>query len=253
MTFPFPVWDLPPEAPLLQDDQVHVWRARLDSANPCVGKLGSFLSEEEQTRAARFHFRRDQDRFVITRGLLRVILDRYLGVGPAQLEFCYNAYGKPSLAPRCENEMLRFSVSHSRDLVIYAIACGRQVGVDVEYMHADIANEGVAAQFFSPAEVAALRSLPPAARVQGFYNCWTRKEAYVKAKGLGLSLPLDQFDVSLAPGEPARLLGVQGDSQGASRWSMRELTPSPGYAGAVVASGNSWSLACWGWKCDAHF
>jgi 4'-phosphopantetheinyl transferase len=121
------------------------------------------------------------------------------------------------------------------------------VGIDLEYIRSDLAVEQIAERFFSRREIATLRALPIDLRTYAFFLCWTRKEAYIKARGEGLSLPLDQFDVSLIPGEPAALLNTQRDLYEVSRWSLQELTPAPGYAAALAVEGHGWHLACWQW------
>jgi len=196
-------------------------------------------------RARRFHFQRDSERFIVTRGLLRCILGRYLGIEPGRLRFVYNSYGKPALATASDEGALCFNLSHSGGLALYAVARGRQVGIDLERIRAVPEIEQIAQRFFSSREYAAFRSLAAGLRQEAFYSCWTRKEAYIKARGQGLSLPLDQFDVSLVPGEPARLLDVRGDSQDGHHWLLRELEPGPGYVAALAVEGHGWKLKCW--------
>jgi 4'-phosphopantetheinyl transferase len=241
------LWPLPPETVFLRDDEVHVWKASLKPKSPSVQSLILTLSPDERARAERFYFQRDREHFIVARGLLRVILGRYLNTEPGQLQLCYNAYGKPALSCQSGSHGLRFNLSHSHELALYAITRGREIGIDIERIRPDMVENQIAERFFSPCEVRALRSLPPSLQPVGFFNCWTRKEAYIKARGKGLSLPLDQFDVSLIPGEAAAVLRVSGDPQEPSRWSPRELVPDPGYAGAVIAEGHDWRLRCWQW------
>ena len=240
-------WSSPPKKLILGHDEVHVWRAALNTKESSIQSLRRTLSADERARAERFHFQKDRDQFTVARGVLRVILGRYLGVEPSQLRFSYSLYGKPSLASESCAGDLCFNVSHARGLALYAVTRGRDIGIDVERVRADLADEQVAEQFFSLREVAELRTFSGSVRSLAFFNCWTRKEAYIKARGEGLSLPLDQFDVSLAPGGPAILLSTAGNPQEAFRWSLRELTPGAGYVAALVAEGNSWRLRCWQW------
>ena len=198
-------------------------------------------------RAGRFVFERDRRHFAVTRGVLRAVLGRYLRVAPSAIDFVYNSHGKPALRDGSADCDLRFNVSHSAELALIAVTHGRAVGVDVEWVQEKFAIEEVAASFFSPAEVAALRALPAARRCTGFFNCWTRKEAYVKARGRGLSLPLHSFNVSLAPGEPAAILATADDSAESLRWSLREITPGPGYVAALAVKGHDWRMRCWRW------
>lgn len=240
-------WSSPPKTLRLDSDEVHVWRAALDLEAPRIQCLEQTLSIEERTRAERFHFQKDREHFMVARGLLRTILGRYLEMEPSQLRFCYGPYGKPSLARGSGSDGLRFNVSHSHGLALYAITLGQELGVDVEWIRPDFANEQIAERFFSPREIAALRALPTNMRLNGFFNCWTRKEAYIKARGEGLTLPLDQFDVSLTPGETAALLRSNGHAKEVSRWSLFELAPGPGYVAALAVEGHNWRLKCWRW------
>lgn len=228
-------------------NEIHVWRAALTLKASQVHALAQILSPDEQARADRFQFQKDKVQYIATRGLLRVILGRYLDIEASQLLFCYNAYGKPALSNPPNDQRLRFNLSHSHGLSLYAVTRGREVGVDVERIEPDLVRTKVAEQFFSREEVKALRRLPRSLQPIGFFNCWTRKEAYIKARGEGLSLPLDQFDVSLVPGQPAALLYTHGDLEEASRWSLHDLAPGLGYAAAVAAEGHDWKIKCWQW------
>jgi 4'-phosphopantetheinyl transferase len=240
------LWRVPPPELRLSSAEVHVWRAALDPAASCVERLQHTLSVDELQRAARFHFPRDRRRFIVARGALRNILGRYTGVPPSELRFRYSAYGKPTLADI--EDGLRFNISHSHEVALFAVTRGREVGVDLEYLRMDVACEEIAEHFFSARERASLRALPMEVKHQAFFNCWTRKEAYIKAHGEGLSLPLDQFDVSLAPGEPAALLATRHDHRDVWRWSLQALMPGPGYAAAVVVEGQGWHITCWQWR-----
>ena len=248
MTNPTHLWHPPPAELTLSRAEVHVWRADLDPSASCVERLQYILSADELQRAARFHFPQDRRRFTVARGVLRDILGRYLGVPPSALGFRYNAYGKPALADVADEEGLRFNISHSDEMALFAVTCGREVGVDIEHLRTAIACEDIAEHFFSARERAGLRALPAEVKHRAFFNCWTRKEAYIKAHGEGLSLPLDQFDVSLAPGEPAALLATRSDPREALRWSLRVLTPGPDYVAAVAVEGQGWNLTCWQWR-----
>ena len=226
---------------------MHVWRATLDRSASSIRCLGQTLSPDERARAARFHFRGDRERFIVGRGLLRAILGRYLEAEPKDLRFCYSPHGKPDLAKGFGERRLRFNLAHSDALALYAITRGRGIGVDLERLRSDVVDEGIAERFFASGEVAVLRSLPPNVQPKAFFACWTRKEAYIKARGEGLSMPLDRFEVSLAPGDPAALLSADGDQEEVSRWSLRELAPGPGYAAALCVEGHGWRLKCREW------
>jgi 4'-phosphopantetheinyl transferase len=241
-------WSPPPASPTLAKDEVHLWRAYLDVAVQQLQSLKHCLSRDELTRAERFHFDKDRDRFIVARGVLRRILSVYCMTEPNQLCFHHNIHGKPALDPQCDGGSLRFNLSHSDGVALYAITRGREVGIDIERIRTDFDGEEIAERFFSAREVAMLRALPPDTQKQAFFACWTRKEAYVKARGDGLSLPLNQFDVSVAPEEPAALLDTKGDPQEVSCWSLKELAPGPGYVAALVVEGDAWLLRGWQWR-----
>lgn len=243
-------WRFPPQALKLTSDEVHVWRAALDQAPSQIDSYLRTLAADERARAERFHFPKDREHLIVARGALRAILGFYLNRAPECLSFSYSSHGKPALTLEPGDDPIRFNISHSQGVALYAITCGREVGIDLECMRSDLEVEQIAERFFSRQEIATLRALPAALRRYAFFLCWTRKEAYIKARGEGLSLPLDQFDVSLIPGEPAALLCTRPDSDEALRWSLQELTPgSPGYAAALAVEGEGWSLALWECPC----
>ena len=243
-------WEPAPQRPQLYGEEVHVWRAALARPPGEVEALECLLSEDELRRAERFHFPRDRSSFVVARGTLREILSLYVGLPPGLLQFGYNAFGKPELIGASGAMGVRFNLSHAGSLALYAVAAGREVGVDVEVVREGVACEELAEMFFSRWERTALLALPAGDRRRAFFECWARKEAYIKGRGEGLSLPLDSFDVSLAPGEPAALLAVRDDRPGAARWSLRELTAGPGYAAALAVEGGGWRMRCWRWPSD---
>ncbi len=229
------IWVSPPRQPELESNDVHVWRVSLRVALIHVKDLFRLLAPEEIDRALRFHFQRDHDHFVIVRGVLRILLGAYIQIPPEQSRFQYSARGRPSLALDQADAMLDFNVSHSHELALLTFSRGRAVGIDLEYVRQDIAHEQIAEHFFSAQEVASLQALSDNLRATAFFNCWTRKEAFIKATGEGLSRPLDQFSMSLAPGEAARLLAIQGQPEELSKWFIQDLEPGPGYAAALVA------------------
>ena len=241
-------WDFPPKTLVLPDNAVHVWRASLHVPVSYLRTLEGTLTADECARAERFYFQEHRERFIVGRGLLRNILSRYLDREPGQLRFCYNSYGKPALIEETGAEELRFNLSHSHDMALYAVTHGREIGVDIERFRPDVEVEKLAERFFSPREAAVLRALPEHLRKEGFFNCWTRKEAYIKAEGKGMSIPLSTFDVSLMPGEPAALLRTESHPQETSRWSLQALNPAPGYAAALAVKGHNWELKCWQWS-----
>ena len=203
-------WEWPPDPLTLEDDEVHVWRAQLDAPEAVIHQLRETLDPAEVARADRFHFEKDRRQFVIGRGLLRTILGRYLNLKPHTLRFGYGAQGKPFLMG-IGDSTCRFNLSHSAGVVLIAVTANREPGIDLERIRPEFANETIAEEFFSSQEIAALRGLPTHVQPEAFFNCWTRKEAYLKARADGLSFPLGQFSVSLIPGEPAALLSVHGE------------------------------------------
>lgn len=239
------VWLPSPAEATISRAEVHVWRASLDSPQRDSERWWAVLSGDEKDRAQRFHFERDRKRYVASRGLLRIILSRYLRADAAALRFEYNDYGKPAIAGGSEPLAISFNLSHSHELALYAVTSGRRIGIDVEFMRSDLADEQIAERFFAPQEVREIRSLSPEHRAEAFFNCWTRKEAFIKARGEGLSLPLHKFQVSLAPGAPAVLVHTADDPEETLRWRLQALAPGSGYAGAVAVEGHEWELRCW--------
>jgi len=216
-----------------------VWSGRIAAGEDCFLALFKSLSQDETERAARLHFDKDRLSFIICRGLLRSILAGYLGLKPAEIRFEYGPQGKPSL----QNRAMCFSVSHSEDRVLYAFCKNCELGVDLEYVR-DLPDAEILAQrFFAPSEYIEFRGTTPAVRTRAFFCCWTRKEAYIKATGRGLSLPLDSFQVPILPEQPAQLRITTRPSEHLSGWSLRHLDPSPGYVGALAAPLVSFPLA----------
>ncbi|HKP45172.1 MAG TPA: 4'-phosphopantetheinyl transferase superfamily protein [Pyrinomonadaceae bacterium] len=228
----FPGVDLP-------EDEVHLWQANLDSHDASI--FESFLSADEIARANRFHFSSDRKHYVVCRGLLRNLLAAYLSVDGRKLQFCYGAQGKPFVIQQDERQ-INFNVSHSHGRAAFAFAVNKELGVDIEFVKSDFEVDEIAQHFFSRNEVASLRVVPAHLRKHCFFNCWTRKEAYIKARGEGLSMPLNEFDVSLRPDEPVALLNNYREERELSRWSMRSIPAPEGYVGAVVVTGNDWTL-----------
>jgi 4'-phosphopantetheinyl transferase len=231
----------------LEGDEVHVLSGSLDQPAGRVEALAALLCPDERERAARFHFARHRDRFIAARGLLRCVLAAYLGQAPERIALRLGSRGKPALAPQFASARLHFNVSHSQGLALIALARGREVGVDVEFMKPMAEAEQIAERFFSPREVKTLLALPEAERPAAFFACWTRKEAYIKATGEGLARSLDSFDVSFGAGRPARLERVLDDPLEAARWSLVELDPAPGYAAALAVAGPLGRLSCRVW------
>lgn len=238
-------WRPLPQDYQLPADEVHVLRATLAAAAAHLARLRAILSEEERARADRFYFEVDRARFTIGRGLARVLLGHCLRRPAELLTFEANGFGKPHLKGETA---INFNVSHSGEIVLLALARGRELGVDVERIRADMATAEIAQRFFSAQECRELASMAEEARGDAFFACWTRKEAYIKAVGNGLSLPLDQFDVAFLPGETPRLVATRHDPAQAVRWTLRNLDPGEGHKGALAAEGADWTLRCWDWR-----
>src|SRR5437879_4068688 len=206
----------------LASDEVHSWCASLDVPPETSARLYATLTPDERTRSARFRFERDRKRFIVTRGVLRDLLGRYLQTQPGHISFVYNASGKPDLSPEFGSR-LKFNLSHSAGVALIAVAIDSDVGVDLEYIRAQSDYTDIARRFFSAAEVDYLTALPSHLYAEAFFSCWTKKEAYLKACGEGLAIPLNSFSVPLttdAAYTPADLYVASKDIVPATRWSL---------------------------------
>lgn len=241
------LWLVPPPSLALSFHDVHTWRASLDRPESSVEAMQRTLTADESARANRFHHQRDRRRYVVARGILRAILGRYLAMEPHQLRFSYNDFGKPALSQESKIEDIQFNLSHTDGTALYAVTYGRRIGVDIESVRPIVESEQIAEQFFSSAEVADLCKIREEVKDRAFFNCWTRKEAYIKAKGEGISLPLNQFSVSMSPEEPAAITSIKGTGDEPSRWSLRDLNVGSGYAAALAVEGRIADLRCWQW------
>jgi 4'-phosphopantetheinyl transferase len=232
----------------LHPAEVHIWRVSLTRTKDETRYHRQFLSPPEIERADRYYFDRDRNRFIIARGVLRQLLGAYLHLAPRVIDFVYGAQGKPDVVASQNPSRMRFNLSHSGELALFAVSLNLELGIDVEQIKPDFAGLEIATRFFSPEECAKLKALPPDARVDAFFNCWTRKEAYIKARGEGLSIPLDSFEVAFAPGEEPALLQVKTGSDRASGWRFHALHPGAGYKAAVAVEGKDHSLRLWEWQ-----
>lgn len=233
-------------------DEVHIWRIRLEQDETVLQKMHAVLSADERQRALQFKFEKLQKRFVISRGALRDILHRYTGHAAANIVFEYEAHGKPQLAAAFKQNGIQFNLSHAENLALCGVAWRRAIGVDVECIRSLHDAERIAQRFFSARENAMFGALPLAEKTAAFYNCWTRKEAFIKALGEGLTHPLHRFDVAFVEGEPPALLNTRPDPLEAARWTLQALAPGEGYAGAFVVSGKEAHLQCWEWDAPRH-
>jgi 4'-phosphopantetheinyl transferase len=230
-------WSKSSSALKLPKNEVHVWRAWLDAETAEYLRLREFLSEDEIERANRFVFPRDRDHFIVARGKLRELLGSYLQLPPQSLRFATGKFGKPSLADRKD---FRFNLTHSHGLALYGFTVERALGIDIEMIRPDFGGMDIAERYFSQAEQRELRGLPAEVQATAFFLCWTRKEAYIKARGDGLQIPLASFDVSLTPGRPETL-----QSSDSHRWNLASFTPAPRYAAAIVTEGAAPAIRFW--------
>jgi 4'-phosphopantetheinyl transferase len=222
------------ENPLSGGQDIEIILARLDIPACDVDIAAAVLSDDERRRAQRFVFKRDRNRYVVARAQLRKLLGERLQISPESIEFCYGEYGKPALANQPTDQPLYFNVSHSDDVAVYAFSRSLEVGVDVEAITDMSDRDEVAAHCFSNHEITKYRQLDDSDKPLGFFNCWTRKEAFVKALGDGLQCPLNSFDVTLSPGEPAEILRIGEHSGRECGWKLFSFAPLPGFVGAVA-------------------
>jgi 4'-phosphopantetheinyl transferase len=235
-----------PEAGLaLGLSEIHVWAIPLDPPPAEVERLGRCLAADEWERANRFRFDKHRRQYVVGRGALRTLLGAYLGRRPEAIRFRYGPRGKPFLEAPLDAGGLEFNLSNSDELALAAFVMGREIGVDVEFLRPMPDCEQISERFFSASEREVLRGIPGPRKEETFFNCWTRKEAYLKAVGEGLAAPLDSFDVTLAPGDPPRMLTLEGDAERAARWFFHHLLPAEHYVGAVAIEGGAWEVKTW--------
>ncbi|HEX8905118.1 MAG TPA: 4'-phosphopantetheinyl transferase superfamily protein [Longimicrobiaceae bacterium] len=240
-------WEPAPPHLALGGGEVHVWRASLAASAHELARHHAILSDEERSRAERFRFDLHRNRFIAGRAIQRLVLARYLDADPAALTYALAEHGKPALDGSHGGSGLRFNVSNSADGLLIAVARGRELGVDLEAVLPVSDRDAVARRFFSAPENLVYDTIAEHERDLAFFTCWTRKEAYIKALGEGLSMPLDRFDVTLRPGEPAQLLCTRGAAGEAARWTLRELDPGPGWLGALAVEGGGWALRLFDW------
>jgi 4'-phosphopantetheinyl transferase len=236
----FLVWSPAATLPVLAENELHVWRASLDWSGAILNRLENTLNAQERKRAERFLVPHARDRFVVARGILRELLGAYLGLDAAKVRLGYGPQGKPFLSPE-HNSRICFSVSHSHEMGLFVFASGQEVGVDIEQVKTNFRGMEIATHFFSEEETAGLAKLPPKLAEEAFFGCWTRKEAYVKARGHGLSVPLRSFTVSFT--EKQQLV----PDEAGVLWSCYALEPAIGFTGAVVVAGQNWKLKYLEW------
>lgn len=238
-------WPLPPTRLDLPNDEAHVWCAPLARPAAEVNELASLLAPDELDRALQLRSAAKQCQQIVARGLLRQLLGRYLDLDPRRITFQYGPQGKPHLpAPLAA---LHFNISHSHEMALFAFAWNIEVGVDVERVRPFSNDLGFAERYFSAQEVDILRGLSEERRREAFFNAWTRKEAFLKATGEGISSGLDRVEVTLHPDDPPSLVRLNGDTDLAERWLLHALRPAQDYVGALCIPRRSSALSCWSW------
>ena len=223
----------------LKEGEVHIWCANLDAADR-LEMLERTLSPDEVKRVNRFRFHQHRRRYIVGRGTARVLIGRYLKKNPEDIVISYSEYNKPFLP----NKNIRFNLSHSQEMVLFAFCPTADIGIDLERIRDIEDAEGIAARFFAATEFARFETVPVEERNEAFFNCWTRKEAFIKAVGEGLSYPLANFDVSFLPGEQVKINTIRLSAEEADQWSLYSLAPMPGYVGALAVKSKDWQLIC---------
>lgn len=236
-------WSRPPAKFSLSPNEVHVWCASLVPAPEVLECLEALLAPHEKIRARQFAFATDQDKFIAGRGILRELLGAYVSQPAGELVFDSGAHGKPVLRTKASYPRIQFNLSHAQNVALYAFACRRELGIDLELIHADFAGQEVAERFFSAEELSELRALPVEVRAHRFFTYWTCKEAYLKARGYGLKVPLSSFDISPFPGWPKELQSADN-----RKWRLCPFEPAPGFVAAVVGEGDDWYMRHFEWE-----
>jgi len=225
-------WHVPIKFQILKPCEAHVWLVSIKNFIFQLEEFWQILSCNEKKQAQRFVFTQHRERFIVVHGALRQLLANYLSTSPETIDFIYDSYGKPKV------ENISFNISHSRDLALFAFTKNFDVGVDMEFVKKDFAGDNIARRFFSKYEMQTLLKLPIAEHTSAFFNCWTRKEAFIKAIGKGLSFPLNKFDVNIGYSQKSLLLNVRSDEYKASDWKLIDLNPHPNYAAALAVRSN---------------
>lgn len=248
------LWRFPPPKIDLQTNEIHAWCAPLSLGRKTLDQHLSILDDQEKERAERFLAASDKRRFVKGRSLLREILSFYLQMDPRDIKFEYSEYHKPAIA-NYHPEHFEFNVSHSEDLIVIGISRSIPIGLDIESTNRSQKDLELASEFLSPGELALLQKVPETQKLEAFLNCWTRKEAYLKAIGKGLVDSLSEIRVNIAPGEPARFISLYGDKLEPKEWLLQSIQPAIGFTGAVACRQRGLRLACWRWpeNAEAYF
>lgn len=236
------IWRHSGSQPSLTDGEIHVWRIDLNQESSGVSAFFEMLSPDEKQKAEKYRFEKDRNHFAAARGSLRKILGVYLGVSPDQICFSYNRFGKPFLDAK--NHQIRFNVSHSRGVALFAVTSGREIGIDIEFINNDFAVLKTAEKIFSPNETSTLKNLPSNLQTTAFFSVWTRKEAILKAIGEGFSYSPKQFTVSVIA-EERETLSFANDFHKVRHWSLTTLPTEPDYTAALAVEGNIGTVCYW--------
>jgi len=242
ITWPRPTTEWSPDV-----TGIDVWAASLRRSTVELSDLAATLSPEEDNRAERYQFEQHRNRFIAGRGLLRTILGMHLNRNPRELEFAYGPNEKPRLAHQDDDGPLHFNLAHSEDLVLIAVTRTGEVGIDVERIRPVSEAGNIVERYFSPRESGVYRALPEGEKPFAFFNLWTRKEAWLKATGVGIGQLLSEVEVSFLPGNPARLISLRGCTRSAAAWRLWDVAPASGYVGAVASPMGEAQLRCWHW------
>lgn len=242
-------WRQADSPPTFPDARIDIWRVQLDprGAGSEVSVLSPVLSPDERARASRFHFERDRIHFTRCRSALRELLADYINIPAAEIRFEYLPSGKPQLVVAQNPHSLQFNVSHSANMALIAVGSEHRLGVDIEKIRADVDTPTLAERFFSPRERTGLQSLPEDLRLRAFFACWTRKEAFLKATGEGLSFPLSDFSVSTHPDLAPELEEINGEADAAKEWRLSDLLADDGFRAAVACENTRISLETYSW------
>lgn len=232
----------------LGDAVAHLWVVALDLVPEKLPDFRSILSSDERERASRFLSDVDARRYMAARASLRSLLGAYVGIEPARLRFTYDEFGKPCLGGEAQGTSVCFSVSHTVDLGLFGFVREHRIGIDLEHVRPDIDVESLAKNHFSPNEFQKLRLLSSDQQLEAFFCCWTRKEAYLKGRGEGMSYGLDRVEVSLSHGEPVAVLRTADDPDVSRRWTLEHLTPATGYLGAAAVETDRVTFQCFQWE-----
>ncbi len=230
----------------LNENEVHIYYVMINSAKQFIPFLKKYLSNEEKLKVMKYIFEKDRAIQMISRSVLKNILSRYLSDKTEDVIFSYNQFGKPFISENKNPDSIRFNLSHSGNMILYAVSRKRNVGIDVQEINKTVSVTDIIEHYFSDHEIAQFKSLPEELMLKAFYSCWTRKEAYIKARGKGLSFPLNSFSVPVFPGLCSKLLH---DDEGTG-WSLTDIISSPEYTAAIAAEGNNLTYHFFKWAFD---